>query len=66
MSEALAPHPAETAPKDGRVIRGYFERVGSCEVRFMAAAWSVRAGWWVDLYERRLDRGWVLRSWGAD
>lgn len=63
---ALAPNAAETAPKDGRAIRGYFARPGTCEMAFKAVAWDARLGWWVALYDRRLDRGWALASWGWD
>ena len=41
----VAPHPAETAPKDGRVIRGWFRFDGGAPV--IAVSWDEERATWV-------------------
>jgi hypothetical protein len=65
LTEALAPNAAETAPTDGRVIRGYFEREGGGAV-FAAVRWSAELSDWVDLLGSPLGPSWRLTAWGPD
>lgn len=60
----IAPHPAETAPKDGRVIRGWFRFEGGA--RLVAVSWSPQDAAWVDLLGAPLSKGEVLKNWGED
>jgi hypothetical protein len=43
----IAPHPADTAAKDGRVIRGWFRFPGGA--RMVAVSWRDEKQGWVDL-----------------
>lgn len=59
---ATASEPAATAPRDGRVIRGYFVReLGSVVV---AAAWSAERSAWVDRQGVPVAEAWRLDAWG--
>ena len=58
----LASHAANTAPKDGRVYRGYFERASPKGVMTRAVSWSADRGW-VDLSGEPVDAGWRLSAW---
>jgi hypothetical protein len=60
----IAPHPAETAPKDGRVIRGWFRFEGGGQL--IAASWNAERADWVDLTGEPVRQGAVLKNWGAD
>jgi hypothetical protein len=60
----IAPHPAETAPKDGRVIRGWVTFPGGA--RLVAVSWSLERSEWVDLLGKPLPKGEALKNWGAD
>lgn len=59
----LAPHPAETAPQDGRVIRGWFKIEGGAMM--IAVSWSPETGW-VDLNGDPVPDGALLKNWGGD
>lgn len=43
----IAPYPAETAPTDGRVIRGWFRFEGGAQL--IAVSWDAERADWVDL-----------------
>jgi hypothetical protein len=58
----MVPHPAETAPKDGRVYRGFFERAEPRGAMFKAVSWSHRRGW-IDLEDREVGSEWRLSAW---
>jgi len=60
----IAPHPAETAPKDGRVIRGWFRFEGGAQL--IAVSWDAEQAGWVDLTGEPVPQGAVLKNWGAD
>jgi hypothetical protein len=60
----IAPHPAETAPKDGRVIRGWFRFDGGA--RLVAVSWCLDQSAWVDLLGQPLPEGETLKNWGED
>jgi hypothetical protein len=60
----IAPHPAETAPKDGRVIRGWFRFEGGA--RLVAVSWCGERSSWVDLLGKPLPKGEVLKNWGEN
>lgn len=57
----IAPHPAETAPKDGRVIRGWFRFDGGAEL--IAVSWNKERAAWVNLVGEPVDKG-ALKNWG--
>jgi hypothetical protein len=60
----IAPHPAETAPKDGRVIRGWF-RCGR-GARLVAVSWRDDLSAWVNLLGEPVPNEEVLKNWGED
>ena len=60
----IAPHPADTAPKDGRVIRGWFGFEGGA--RLVAVSWDPERSAWVDLLGKPISQGEVLKNWGED
>lgn len=60
----IAPHPAETAPKDGRVIRGWFRFEGGAQL--IAVSWDRDRSVWVNLAGESVPQGAVLKNWGAD
>jgi len=62
---ALASEPADFAPKDGRVYRGYFERSGPRGAVFKAVCWDQRRGW-IDLEGRELGSTSRLSAWSPD
>lgn len=60
----ITPHPAETAPKDGRVIRGWLRFDGGAQL--IAVSWDPEGATWVDLTGELVCTGAVLKNWGAD
>ena len=56
----IAPHPPETAPKDGRVIRGWF-RCGR-GARLVAVSRSPDRVAWVDLLGQPVPKDKVLEE----
>ena len=58
----IAPHPAETAPKDGRVIRGWFRFDGGAHL--IAVSWDLERSTWVNLLGEPVAKG-VLKNWGG-
>ena len=60
----IAPHPAETAPKDGRVIRGWFRFNGGAQL--IAVSWDSAHEQWVDLAGKPAAVGGVLKNWGDE
>jgi|HubBroStandDraft_1064217.scaffolds.fasta_scaffold159247_2 hypothetical protein len=62
---SLAQHPPATAPRDGRVYRGYFERAKSKGAMFKAVSWDSERGW-VDLQDREVGSEWRLSAWTPD
>jgi hypothetical protein len=60
----IAPHPAETAPKDGRVIRGWFRFDGGAQL--IAVSWDRGRSAWVNLAGQLLPNGAELKNWGED
>ncbi len=60
--DGLLPHPASTAPKDGRVYRGYFERPGPRGAIIIATSWTEERGW-VDLEGHEIGAEWRLSAW---
>jgi hypothetical protein len=59
----IAPFPAETAPKDGRVIRGWFKFEGGAHL--IAVSWCSERSAWVNLKGEPVAKG-ALKNWGAD
>ena len=57
----IAPHPAETAPKDGRVIRGWFRFDGGAQL--IAVSWDLERSAWINLLGEPVLKG-VLKNWG--
>ena len=57
----IASHPAETAPKDGRVIRGWFRFDGGAQL--IAVSWDGERSAWVNLLGEPVLKG-VLKNWG--
>jgi hypothetical protein len=62
---SVAQHGPETAPKDGRVYRGYFERTVPRGAMFMAVSWDSQRGW-VDLQDQEVGGEWRLSAWTPD
>jgi len=62
---SLTPHLAETAPKDGCVYRGYFERFQPRGAMFKAVRWN-RVRGWVDLEDHDVGGEWRLSAWSPD
>jgi hypothetical protein len=62
---ALAEHVSGTAPRDGTVYRGYFERSEPRGAMFKAVRWEHRRGW-VDLEDHEVGGGWRLTAWSPD
>lgn len=60
----IAPHPAETAPKDGRVIRGWFRTEGGAQL--IAVSWCQKREVWLTLKGDVVPAGVVLKTWGED
>ena len=60
----IAPYPAETAPKDGRVIRGWFRFEGGAQL--IAVSWDAKRSTWVNLAGEPVPNDVVLKNWGAD
>lgn len=58
----LSPHPAETAPKDGRVVRGWFRIEGGALL--IAVSWAPDRSTWVTLTGEPVPTGAKLESWG--
>jgi hypothetical protein len=58
------PHPADTVPNDGRVIRGWFRFQGGA--RLVAVSWSDEKQHWIDLLGQSIPAGEVLTNWGED
>lgn len=59
-----APYPAEIAPKDGRVIRGWFKFDGGSQL--IAVNWDGKRQAWVNLTGEPVAEGVVLKNWGED
>lgn len=53
-------NPTETAPKDGRVIKGWFRWPGGAG--FIAVCWSEDG--WVDLLGKPVPKEFTLKAWG--
>jgi hypothetical protein len=64
LGEALADHPAETPPKSGRVIRGWFEFDGGAQM--IAVSWDRRRAAWVNLIGEPVPKSATLKNWGCD
>jgi hypothetical protein len=60
----VAPHPAVTAPKDGRVIRGWFQFDGGAQL--VAVSWNRELMAWVNLVGEPVRSVAVLKNWGTD
>jgi hypothetical protein len=60
----IAPHPAETAPKDGRVIRGWFRFDGGAQL--IAVSWDLEHAAWVNLIGEPVPNNATLKNWGGD
>jgi hypothetical protein len=60
----IAPHPAETAPKDGRVIRGWFRFDGGAQL--IAVSWDRNRSTWVNLTGEPVSERATLKNWGED
>ena len=58
----IAPHPAEIAPKDGRVIRGWFKFDGGAQL--IAVSWDHERSAWVIPMGETVPKGAVLKNWG--
>jgi hypothetical protein len=61
----LADHPPETAPKDGRVYRGFFQRAEPRGAMFKAVSWRHQRGW-TDLEDLEVGSEWHLSAWTPD
>ena len=59
MPAMFADKPAETAPTDGRVIRGWFRWPGG--VGFIAVSWC--DGHWTDLLGQPIPETYSLKAW---
>ena len=57
----IAPYPAETAPKDGHVIRAWFRFDGGAQL--IAVSWDPERSAWVNLLGEPMLNG-VLKNWG--
>jgi len=64
--ELLTSHPAETAPKDGRVFRAWFWRDGRAGAEILAASWDREGRRWVDLSGTPVGGHLELRAWGPE
>ena len=60
----IAPHPAETAPKDGRVIRGWFRFEGGAQL--IAVSWDRERSAWITLTGEPVSKAAQLKNWGED
>jgi hypothetical protein len=60
----IAPHPAESAPKDGRVIRGWFRFEGGAQL--IAISWDAERSAWVNLAGEPIPEGAAFKNWGED
>jgi len=59
---SLAEHDPRTAPRDGRVYRGYFERSQPKGAMLKAVRWNRGRGW-VDLEDHEVGGEWRLSAW---
>ncbi len=59
-----ADQPAQTAPKDGRVIRGWFEFKGGAQ--FIAVSWDRERRVWLNLIGEPVSESAVLKAWGSE
>jgi hypothetical protein len=62
---SLANQTSETAPRDGRVYRGFFERAAPRDAMFIAVSWNAERGW-VDLHGDVVGSAWRLSAWTPD
>jgi hypothetical protein len=62
---APAHQPRSTAPRDGSVYRGFFERTTPRGAMFKAVSWSPDRGW-IDLHGEAIDEAWRLSAWSPD
>jgi hypothetical protein len=62
---ALAAYATQTAPRDGRVYRAYFERAIPRSTMLKAVRWSHERGW-VDLSGEAVGHDWRLSAWSPD
>jgi hypothetical protein len=58
----IAPHPSETAPKDGRVIRGWFKFEGGAQL--IAVSWNPDRLTWVNLLSEPVPKAATLKNRG--
>jgi hypothetical protein len=63
--EALAPFAPESAPRDGRVVRGYFLGEDGCAL-FQAVSWDAEREAWLTLAGDPIGVGLQLAAWGKD
>lgn len=66
MTAGPAPNPAETAPTDGRVIRGYFIHATEAGADFHVVAWDRDRECWVNALGEALPAHLRLEAWGED
>ena len=62
----LAPHPAATAPQDGRVIRGWFRDEREPSAAFQAVSWAEDRACWVNLLGEPVPDSLQLEGWGPE
>ena len=62
----IAQQPASTAPRDGRVIRGWFWHVDEAGADVHAVSWDVARACWVDLLGEPVPDHLQLRAWGPE
>lgn len=60
----LAPNPATTAPKDGRVIKGYFVHNSDAGADMIAVSWDPSRDCWVNLIREPVPEHLRLEAWG--
>jgi hypothetical protein len=58
----IASYPSETAPKDGRVIRGWFKFEGGAQL--IAVSWDPDRSTWVNLLSEPVPKAAALKNWG--
>jgi hypothetical protein len=61
----FADQASSSAPRDGSVYRGFFERSTPRGAMFKAVSWRQDRGW-VDLQGVAIDETWRLSAWSPD
>ena len=62
----VASNPAATAPRDGRVIRGWFRHADEAGAGVHAVSWDADRACWVNLVGEPVPDHLRLEAWGPE